>query len=212
MNPVYGRATAGSTRRPDLIAFGVPLRGFPNVTFRQAWRGHAILPCHSLPAAPMLIRPFEPADIDAAADLLRRAAETFILHESAPEHAAAFLAQHDAAGLGRNLDAGFVYHAAVVDGALAGFIGVRGATHLFHLFVDAAYQRRGIARALWRAARTAALQPGHPGVFTVNASNLAVPFYASLGFERTAPMQADTVPYNPMRRVEAGSVSLVGAA
>jgi GNAT superfamily N-acetyltransferase len=160
----------------------------------------------------MLIRPFQPADIPLAAAVLRRAAETFILHESAPEHAAAFLAEHDAAGLRRNLDAGFVYHAAIVDGVLAGFIGVRGGTHLFHLFVDAAYQRRGIARALWRAALDAALQPGHPGVFTVNASNVAVPFYASLGFERTAPVQDAKVPYNPMRLVVADSMPLVGAA
>ena len=156
----------------------------------------------------MPIRLMEHADIPAAAAVLRRAAETFFLHESAPEDAAAFLAQHDAAGLRRNLDAGFVYHAAIEDGVLAGFIGVRGGTHLFHLFVDAAYQRRGIARALWEAARAQALVPGHPGVFTVNASNFAVPFYASLGFERTAPMQADQVPYNPMRL----SMPLVGAA
>ena len=58
----------------------------------------------------MQIRLLEPADIPAAADLLRRAAETYFLHESAPEDAAGFLAQHDAAGLRRNLDAGFVYH------------------------------------------------------------------------------------------------------
>jgi GNAT superfamily N-acetyltransferase len=147
----------------------------------------------------MQIRLLEPADIPAAAAVLRRAAETFILHESAPDDAAHFLAQHDAAGIARNVDAGFVYHAAIVDGALAGFIGVRGGTHVYHLFVDAAYQRRGIARALWDAARAAALVPGHPGVFTVNASNVSVPFYASLGFERTAPMQVDKVRYNPMR-------------
>jgi GNAT superfamily N-acetyltransferase len=162
--------------------------------------------------AHMLIRPFEPADISAAADVLRRAAETFILHECMPEDAASFLAEHDAAALRRNLDAGFVYHAAVVDGVLAGFIGVRGGTHLYHLFVDAAYQRRGIARALWEVALAQALQPGHPGIFTVNASNVAVPLYASLGFERTAPMVPDKVPYNPMRLVVAGSVPLVGAA
>ena len=160
----------------------------------------------------MLIRPFTPADMPAAAALLRRAAETFILHESSPVDAAAFLAEHDAAGLCRNLDAGFVYHAAVVDGMLAGFIGVRGATHVYHLFVDASYQRRGIARALWLAARTAALRPGHPGVFTVNASNVSVPFYASLGFERTAPMQVSTVRYNPMRLVAAPSASGMGGA
>ena len=156
----------------------------------------------------MQIRLLEPTDIPAAAAVLRRAAEAFILHESAPQNAADFLARHDAAGLRRNLDAGFVYHVAVVDGVLAGFIGVRGGTHVFHLFVDAAYQRRGIAHALWREARAAALMPGHPGFFTVNSSNFAVPFYASLGFERTAPMQVDKVNYNPMRL----SVPLVGAA
>jgi GNAT superfamily N-acetyltransferase len=156
----------------------------------------------------MQIRLLEPADIPAAAGLLRRAAEACFLHESTPEDAAGFLAQHDAAGLRRNLDAGFVYHAAIVDGVLAGFIGVRGGTHVFHLFVDAAYQRRGIARALWEAGRAAALVPGHAGVFTVNSSNFAVPFYESLGFERTAPMQVDKVRYNPMRL----SMPLVGAA
>jgi GNAT superfamily N-acetyltransferase len=156
----------------------------------------------------MQIRLLDPADVPAAAAVLRRAAETFILHESTPEDAAAFLAEQDEARLRSNLDEGYVYHAAVVDGVLAGFIGVRGGTHVYHLFVDAAYQRRGIARALWDAARAAALVPGHPGVFTVNASNVAVPFYASVGFERTAPMQVDKVRYNPMRL----STALVGAA
>jgi GNAT superfamily N-acetyltransferase len=166
----------------------------------------------------MLIRPLTCADIPAAAAVLRRAAEAFILPESSLEDAAAFLAEHDAAGLRRNLDAGFVYHAALVDGVLAGFIGVRGGTHVYHLFVDAAYQRRGIARALWHAARAAALQPGHAGVFTVNASNVSVPFYAALGFERTAPMQVAQVRYNPMRLGPGPSASgaagadLVGAA
>jgi GNAT superfamily N-acetyltransferase len=156
----------------------------------------------------MQIRLLDPADVPAAAALLRRAAETFILHESTPEDAAAFLAEQDEARLRSNLDEGYVYHAAIVDGVLAGFIGVRGGTHVYHLFVDAAYQRRGIARALWDAARVAALVPGHPGVFTVNASNVAVPFYASVGFERTAPMQVDKVRYNPMRL----STALVGTA
>ena len=58
---------------------------------------------------------------------------------------------------------------------------------------------RSLARRLWDTAREAALGPGHPGAFTVNSSNHAVPFYESLGFVRSAPMQAATVCYNPMR-------------
>lgn len=151
----------------------------------------------------MLIRPIEDSDIPAAAALLRRAAEAFILHESSPEDAAAFLAAQGEAGLRGFIAAGYVYHVALVDEALAGFVGVRGRTHVYGLYVDERWQRRGIARRLWDRARTAALDgaPDHPRVFTVNASNHALPFYEALGFERTAPMQVSIVRYNPMRLV-----------
>lgn len=163
----------------------------------------------------MLIRPLAPDDIPAAADLLAALARAFILHESSPEDGAAFLAEQDAAAIRRNVDAGHVYHVAFVDGVLAGFIGLRGGTHVYHMFVDARFQRRGIARRLWNVARAAPPRPGHPGIFTVNASNAAVPVYLALGFERTAPMQVFRVPYNPMRLVCAdstGGAALVGTA
>src|ERR1700741_419036 len=35
---------------------------------------------------------------------------------------------------------------------LAGFIAIRDGSHLFHLFVDLAHQRQGIARRLWEQA------------------------------------------------------------
>lgn len=167
-----------------------------------------------------VIRPFAEADVAPAAALLRRAALDFILHESTLEGACDFLARHGEDGLRANLAAGFVCHAALVDGELAGFIGVRERSHVFHLFVGARWQRRGIARRLWETARAVALDPAsapigapaQPGVFTVNASNHALPFYASLGFVRTAPMQVAAVLYNPMRfAVTAGAASVLVA-
>lgn len=148
----------------------------------------------------MLIRPIDDADIPAAAALLRRAAQEFILHDAAPADAAAFLAGQDETALRGFIASGFVYHVAVVDGELAGFVGVRGGSHLYGLYVDRRFQRRGIAGRLWETARDAALAgvPDHPGVFTVNASNHALPWYAAHGFVRTAPMQVALVPYNPM--------------
>jgi len=153
----------------------------------------------------MLIRPIQNEDIPAAAALLCRAADEFLLHESTPEDAAAFLADQGEAGLRSRVDGGYVYHVALADGELAGFVGVRGGSHLYSLYVDKRYQRRGIARKLWETARAAALDgaPDHPGVFTVNASNYALPSYEALGFERTAPMQVGIVRYNPMRFVPA---------
>jgi ribosomal protein S18 acetylase RimI-like enzyme len=149
----------------------------------------------------MLIRPMSDTDIPAAALLLRRAAEAFILHESSQEDAAAFLLDQGEAKLRERIAASYVYHVAEVDGTLAGFVGMRERSHVYGLYVDARWQRRGIARRLWETARDAALGPGHPGVFTVNASNYAVQLYEALGFERTAPMQVAIVRYNPMRLI-----------
>jgi GNAT superfamily N-acetyltransferase len=150
-----------------------------------------------------VIRPFVDADLAPAAALLRRAALDFILHESTLEGARDFLARHGEEGLRANIAAGFVYHVALVEGELAGFIGLRERSHVFHLFADERWQRRGIARRLWEEGRDLALESAsearHPGVFTVNASNHALPFYESLGFVRTAPMQVAAVLYNPMK-------------
>jgi GNAT superfamily N-acetyltransferase len=147
------------------------------------------------------IRDLTPEDIPAAAALLRCAAEEFILHESTPEDGAAFLARQGEAGMRGFLAEGFVYHVAEVDGELAGFIAIRERSHVYSLYVDRRWHRRGIARRLWETARDAALGPGHPGAFTVNSSNHAMPFYASLGFVPTAPTQVAIVRYNPMRLV-----------
>jgi GNAT superfamily N-acetyltransferase len=155
----------------------------------------------------MQIRSLAPDDIPAVAALLRRAAEDFILHESTPEDAAVFLAEQGEQGVRGFLAKGYVYHLAEVDGALAGFIAVCERSHVYSLYVDKAFHRRGIARRLWETAREAAAGPGHPGAFTVNSSNHALPFYASLGFVPTAPTQVSIVRYNPMRLVlDAGLV------
>jgi len=158
----------------------------------------------------MQIRRLDQDDIPAVAALLRRAAEEFILHEAAPDDAAMFLAEQGEEGVRGFLASGFVYHLAEVDGELAGFIAVRERSHVYSLYVDKAFHRRGIARRLWETARAHALDeaigPDHPGAFTVNASNYALPFYTSLGFVPTAPTQYRVVPYNPMRLVLDGAL------
>jgi GNAT superfamily N-acetyltransferase len=158
----------------------------------------------------MQIRSLIPDDIPAVAALLRRAAEEFILHESTPEDGAVFLVEQGEQAMRAFLATGYVYHVAEIDDELAGFIAVRERSHVYSLYVDKAFHRRGVARRLWEAARDAALGPGHPGAFTVNASNHAVPFYAALGFVPTAPTQVGIVRYNPMRLALDGA--LVGPA
>ena len=148
----------------------------------------------------MLIRPLVATDIPAVAALLRELAREYIVHESPPEGASTFLAENNEMGVRGFLARGHVYHVAIIDGKLAGFVAVRDRCHLFHLFVGKCWHRRGVARALWEAAREAALAAGGDGVFTVNSSNFAVPVYEAFGFERVGPTQcAKGLYFNPMR-------------
>ena len=151
----------------------------------------------------MLIRPIDNADPPACARLLRASAIEFIVHESPPEGASTFLRENDEEGIRNYIAAGHVYHVAVEGGELAGFIAIRDGgdnSHVFHLFIDKRWHRQGLARRLWEVARAATLARGGSGAFTVNASNHAVPVYASFGFERTAPTQCvKGLYFNPMR-------------
>ncbi len=148
----------------------------------------------------MLIRPFIASDLAACACLLRASASEFIVHASPPEGACTFLRENDEEGLRGYLAAGHVYHVAVDGAALAGFIAIRGNSHVFHLFVDKRWHRQGLARRLWEAARGAAVARGGNGAFTVNSSHYAVPVYASFGFERSGPTRCvKGLSFNPMR-------------
>lgn len=81
------------------------------------------------------------------------------------------------------------YRTASIDGALAAVVAMRDNSHLFHLFVATAFQRRGHARALWELVRDEAIGQGNPGRFTVNSSMFAVPMYESFGFRAAGERQ-----------------------
>lgn len=94
----------------------------------------------------------------------------------------------------------YAFLVAEEDGRLAGFVAVRDRAHLYHLFVAPGYQRRGLARELWRRARAAAEADGPVGEFTVNSSLAAVPVYERFGFERTSgPVRTHGIAFIPMK-------------
>ena len=74
------------------------------------------------------------------------------------------------------------YLLAYAGSQLVGFIAIRDGSHLFHLFVERAHQRQGIARLLWERALRELCAPSSEGTFTVNSSLSAVPVYRALGF------------------------------
>jgi len=93
------------------------------------------------------------------------------------------------------------YLLAYSDSQLAGFIAIRDGSHLFHLFVDRAYQRQGIARLLWERAVRKLCAPGSEGGFTVNSSLSAAPVYQAFGFVPAGALQSmHGISFLPMRR------------
>lgn len=159
----------------------------------------------------MHMREMKESDIDAVARLLERLARAYFLGTCSPAQASTFVRDNDARAIRRLAGEGYVYHVADDGGQVAGFIGVRDQRHVYHLFVDSAYHRRGVGRMLWEHAKAAAIARGADGCFTVNASNYALPMYQALGFVRTAPMQSKNgLEFNPMV-YPASAACLVGA-
>ena len=83
---------------------------------------------------------------------------------------------------------------------LTGFITIRDGSHLFHLFVDRAYQGQGMGRRLWERALKEICAPNSDGYFTVNSSLSAVPVYKAFGFVATGTIQSEHgISFLPMR-------------
>jgi len=95
----------------------------------------------------------------------------------------------------------YLYLLACSGSQLVGFIAIRDGSHLFHLFVERAHQRQGIARLLWERALSELGDPGSKGAFTVNSSLSAVPVYQAFGFARVGSLQSvHGISFLPMRR------------
>ncbi len=148
----------------------------------------------------MNIRPIEPGDIDAVASLLCELAGEFIIRAFDAAARERFLRKNDAQAIRALIASGHRYHVAELNGALAGFVGVRDNTHLYHLFVAKPMQRQGIGRALWEFAKRECAANGNSGPYTVNSSDNAVPVYERWGFRRNGPAQkSNGILYNPMK-------------
>jgi GNAT superfamily N-acetyltransferase len=97
-------------------------------------------------------------------------------------------------------DSAYKYLAGFVGDTLAGVVALRGNTHVFHLFVNTAMQRRGLGRKLWLHAKAQAVAAGNRSGLTANAAPAAVPVYEKFGFVATGEKaQVNGIAYVPMR-------------
>ena len=98
------------------------------------------------------------------------------------------------------LDSGFVYITATENGELAGVAALKGGTHVFHLFVAAPYQKRGLATQLWKALQ--AYIDKKANEITVNSTLFAEPVYQRFGFVAQGErVERNGVAYISMRKM-----------
>ncbi len=144
--------------------------------------------------------PTSDAQLPALAALLYAAAEEFIVPEFDADTAQRFLHDENVDKMRSVVSNGGYYAAAWWRDSLAGFVGVRGETHIVHLFVDKAFHGRGIGQLLLHYAISSIRLRVAPAAITVNASTFALAFYQRFGFVETQPKQCTNgVYYTPMQ-------------
>ncbi|MDZ7937635.1 MAG: GNAT family N-acetyltransferase [Rhodoferax sp.] len=146
------------------------------------------------------IRPAQADDAQAISQLLQGQAHHFLLDPSQAATSPFLQTVSPAAITGYIASDFFDYCVGEIHGQLVGVVAVRDGSHLFHLFVGTAFQRRGYAAYLWAHARQAAIAKGNTEGFTVNSTPFALPVYQRFGFVATGPeVQTRGIAYVPMR-------------
>jgi hypothetical protein len=133
----------------------------------------------------MLTRKLEPADTQAAADLVRRGFEAYVAPEWDAEAAREFVQTDIGAQRMERLIVESAFTAGTFGGGgeLLGLIIMPKPTWVALLFVEPQLFRRGIARGLWTQARRFVLTVTPPvEAVDLNASTFAIGFYLEVGF------------------------------
>ena len=141
--------------------------------------------------SPIVYRPMEPADAEAASQLIVDLFTEFIGPEYTEEGRAEFLRYVQPHEIVERTRSNHFVLVAMEGEHPAGVIELRDNDHVSLLFVDTRYQRHGIARELLARA-IAVARPAKPGLdrVTVNSSHFGVPAYERLGFRQTGPERA----------------------
>ena len=92
-------------------------------------------------------------------------------------------------------DTSYRHYCYVIQNQIAGYIAIKDKTHLYHLFVDEKYHRKGIAKKLWEFVRDNL----EFDVMTTNSSICAIEVYKSFGFNLKDEMLVHKeLKYQPM--------------
>lgn len=131
------------------------------------------------------IREANRLDAQAISDLMVPVAASHIAADFPPEGRKELLGGMSSEAVGKNLQQGYRYYVAHDGKQLCGVIGMRGYSHVYHLFVTDDLQGQGVGRQLWEQASRASLAEVRLTEFTVYSSSFAEAFYQRMGFRRS---------------------------
>ena len=124
------------------------------------------------------------------ADLVLRVFDEFVAPGFSDEGIAEFRKFVDTEAMAKRHDEGDIFLVAELDRNIVGMIAMRDTRHIALLFVEKAYQRKGIARRLvQQGAATCRKHNPTLSKITVNASPNAVSAYEHIGFRAVAEEQ-----------------------
>lgn len=152
-------------------------------------------------ATDFVIQPYQAGDETDVYRLIRRVYDEFVAPDYSGEGNRFFYDWIDPVGIAERQRNNRSILIARQGSELAGMIEIRDNNTISLLFVDKGFQRKGIARRLFRQALSLCRQKDPQlATFYVHASPYSVPVYRRLGFVETGGMlEENGIKYYPMK-------------
>ena len=146
-----------------------------------------------------MINDFSFGEETEISDLILRVFDEFIGYEYSEKGKNTFRGYVSSQSISDRFRKGNMLLTCRIDNSIAGIIEVRDNNHISLFFVDPAYQKRGIGKALMH--EVFKRLTGKTETISVNSSKYAEPVYKKLGFKRTGSLQEkDGIIFIPMEK------------
>lgn len=139
-------------------------------------------------------------DAEVVCALVARVFNTYVAPDYAPDGAVEFLRFVRPDVMRKRLRKNYFGLVALAGAQMVGMIEMKDYCHISLLFVEGAFQRRGIGKALWERA-LAHCQAQEPDLkdVTVNSARSAIPVYERFGFVPIGPEETRSgIQFTPM--------------
>jgi len=145
------------------------------------------------------IRKAKVTDSTEISSLISRNAQSLLSDDFEDDGLAFFLNAVSERSIRDYMEQGFRYLVALERHEIVGVIAIKDYRHMFHLFVDKAYHKKGIAKLLWDTISRDSIEQEKIDKFTLNSTSYALPVYRRWGFNIAGERQTmHGISFTPM--------------